>query len=220
MRPAIASGAIVLGLTSLASGDVIAYWNFNSLSGSAPATIASDFGSGTILLDGSNGSSDWSTVTGSTNAFGGTTTNALFGDISGNAFCPVGSAANGFSFVFAIDMSNYSDLDISYATRGTGTGFSSQAWEYSTDGVNFTAAETIASQMTSSWVTKSLATITGLDGAATAFLRVTMTGATSTNGNNRFDNVVFDAAPSTPVVPGPAAIAALSAMAGMPRRRR
>lgn len=220
MRPAIASGAIVLGLTSLASGDVIAYWNFNSLSGSAPATIASDFGSGTILLDGSNGSSDWSTVTGSTDAFGGTTTNALFGDISGNAFCPVGSAANGFSFVFAIDMSNYSDLDISYATRGTSTGFSSQAWEYSTDGVNFTAAETIASQMTSSWVTKSLATITGLDGAATAFLRVTMTGATSTNGNNRFDNVVFDAAPSTPVVPGPAAIAALSAIAGMRRRRR
>jgi hypothetical protein len=47
-----------------------------------------------------------------------------------------------------------------------------------------------------------------------------MTGATSTNGNNRFDNVVFDAAPSTPVVPGPAAIAALSAMAGMRRRRR
>ncbi len=220
MRPAIASGAIVLGLTSLASGDVIAYWNFNSLSGSAPATIASDFGSGTILLDGSNGSSDWSTVTGSTNAFGGTTTNALFGDASGNAFSPVGSAANGFSFVFAIDMSNYSDLDISYATRGTGTGFSSQAWEYSTDGVNFTAAETIASQMTSSWVTKSLATITGLDGAATAFLRVTMTGATSTSGNNRFDNVVFDAAPSTPVVPGPAAIAALSAIAGMRRRRR
>lgn len=212
---------LVLACGSSASADVIANWNFNDLvGGSVPTSISASRGVGTIFADGTAGSSVWS-PSGSIEltAFSGSTTNAIESDASGNALALVNSNANGKGIVFAVDMSGHESLSISYATRGTGTGFTSQQWSWSADGVNFTALETIASQNSSTWVVKSLATVSTLDGVSTAYLRLVVDGASSTNGNNRFDNVVFDALPSTPVVPGPAAAAALAAI-GMTRRRR
>ena len=60
---------------------------------------------------------------------------------------------------------------------------------------------------------KTLATLSALDGAATAFLRVTFDGATSSTGNNRLDNIQFNA------IPAPGAIALLG-LAGLAARRR
>jgi hypothetical protein len=54
-----------------------------------------------------------------------------------------------------------------------------------------------------------------LDNAATAYVRVTFTGATSSTGNNRLDNIIFNA----DVVPAPGAVALLG-LAGLVIRRR
>ena len=55
----------MIGLTQAQS--VIANWNFNDLPGelnpNIPTVITADVGTGTIYLDGTHGSSAWSTVT-------------------------------------------------------------------------------------------------------------------------------------------------------------
>jgi hypothetical protein len=40
---------------------------------------------------------------------------------------------------------------------------------------------------------RTLDNITGLNGATDAYLRLTLTGATAPAGNNRFDNIQFNA---------------------------
>lgn len=218
MKNVIAFAAFAAGVaTASASADLVAYWNFNSLV-AAPntvTTIAADGGSGTLFADGSNGSSMWTSATsnGQFTAFSGSTLNALNGDASGLALALANLSANGYSIVFAIDMTGFSGLDISYATRGTATGFNSQVWSWSTDGANFTDFETVSGTNVTSFFTATLGTLNALDGASTAFVRLTVDGATSSAGNNRLDNVQFNA------VPGPGALALLG-LAGLAGRRR
>lgn len=188
---------------------LIAGWDFQTTSGggtaaeaspSSPVVYTANFGTGTIYLDGSFGSSSWFVpASGSTgtevNGFGGTTVNAAPGfsttTTGVGALALVGGtgqSANGKSVVFKFTMANRANLVASYATQRTGAGFDAHAWEYSTDGIAWTAAETVGS-IPSSFATKTLATITGLNGASTAYLRLTVTGASNATGNNRLDNI-------------------------------
>ncbi|MEY3027462.1 MAG: putative adhesin, partial [Planctomycetota bacterium] len=93
------------------------------------------------------------------------------------------------------------------------TGFNSQVWSWSTDGATFTDFETVSGTNVTSFFTATLGTLNALDGASTAFVRLTVDGATSSAGNNRLDNVQFNA------VPGPGALALLG-LAGLAGRRR
>lgn len=203
-----------------ASGQVVlvAGWDFQTTSngGTAlsaqdaaqPTTFTANLGSGTLFLDGSNGSSSWvssATTSRELNAFAGTSVNATGGlsttTTSPAALALVNSTANGNYAVFKFSMSGYKDLSISYATQRTSTGFTSQLWEYSTDGNSYSAVATISSGSTSGTIATSFATsgiltlptVTGLDFATDAYLRVTFSGATSTAGNNRWDNIQFNA---------------------------
>ena len=89
-------------------------------------------------------------------------------------------------------MAGFQDLVVSYATQRTSTGFSSQAWSFSTDGLNWTDHQTI-SGLPTSFATQTLGSITGLNGATDAYLRLTVSGASTANGNNRIDNIQFNA---------------------------
>jgi hypothetical protein len=114
-----------------------------------------------------------------------------------------GFSANGKKMVFKFSMSGCSDLVVSYATQRSGTGFTTHQWETSLDGSNWTAAETKTLTATSFSLT-TLQTITSLDNASTAYLRLTVTGATNSTGNNRLDNIQLNAtAVLPPVVAGP-----------------
>lgn len=238
---AVAASAVV---ASSASAALVAAWDFQTTANGGTAALASpnspllyvaNFGSGTLYLDGSNGSSNWfvGASNSEVNAFTGTALNAdtnigmSTATTSPAALALVGGsaasgspAANGKSVVFAFSMANMANLSVSYATQRTGTGFTSQLWEYSTDGVNWTLASNVNSIQANfalgTGSTTSLSTITGLDGAATAYLRMTVTGATSASGNNRLDNIIFNA----DVVPAPGALALLGVAGLVGGRRR
>lgn len=166
---------------------------------SCPTTITSNFGTGTLYLNNTNGSSTWTTTTSGNEvtSFGGTALNAGTGfsttTTSPASLALVYSSANstnGKSIVFKVDMTGLKNLIISYASQKTGTGFSTQTWDYSTNGTTWTNFST-QSTLPTSFSTFTLPTITALDNISTAYIRLTVTGATTTGGNNRIDNVQF-----------------------------
>ena len=247
----IKSSLFAFGLASIvasvASADMIAQWDFQTTtnggtaiaaSPSTPKLFVANFGTGSLYLDGTNGSSNfYAPPSGSTNteinAFGGTTLNATGGMstvttspaalaiVGGAASVPAGTfGANGKSMVFAFSMSGFSNLAVSYAVQRTSTGFTTQQWDYSTDGTNWSSAATITGILSSfagggTNVATNLGVASDLDNAATAYMRVTFSGATAASGNNRMDNFQFNAT----ALPAPGAIA-LIGLAGLVARRR
>jgi fibronectin-binding autotransporter adhesin len=193
------SNPIVVGQAGGGPSTLLAGWDFQTTTTGGTAVLASpntptaftaNFGAGTLSLDGLNGSSAW--AANQLNAFSGTAVNAGAGfatTTSGAASLAVlGDTANAKSAVFAVDMTGYSLLDVSYATQRTTSGFSTQRWAISTDGVSWTPISTIDT-IAGSFEARQLPTISGLAGASTALLRVTFDGASTSTGNNRLDNI-------------------------------
>jgi hypothetical protein len=188
-----------------------AYWNFNSgntgTSGDEwPGPIIANFaGNGPAQIN----MSGW---LGDTAAFAGSTINALGGDPSGGSLSlQRGPDGNGTFVQFEFSMTNLEDLSITFATRGTATGFDSSIWSYSTDGLTFTVlpgAPNTATRETSFALAPEVNFGSFLDNASTVFVRYTLDGATSDAGNNRLDNLRLDAT----VVPEPRGLLALGAL--------
>ena len=203
---------VLLALASAVDShaELVAGWDFQTTANGGTAVAASpntpkqfvaNFGAGTLHLNGQNGASDWFVpATGSTNteltAFSGTAVNAGPGfstvTTSPAALVLLNQTANSKSAVFKFSMAGFQDLVVSYATQRTNTGFTTQAWSFSTDGTNWTDHQTITNLPTA-FATQTLNNITGLNGATDAYLRLTVTGATAAAGNNRLDNIQFNA---------------------------
>jgi hypothetical protein len=159
-----------------------------------------------MFLNGLNGSSDWFVpASGATNtelnAFGGTALNAGPGfstTTSGAAsLAIVNQTANSKNIVFRFSMAGFQS-----------TGFTTQSWSYSTDGVAWTNHDAF-STIAAAFEVKTLSRITALNGAADAYLRLTVTGASAAAGNNRLDNIQFNAS----AVPEPTSILLASTVA-------
>jgi hypothetical protein len=204
----------LLGLALIFSGsiqsqDIIAYWNQNSndLPGGGFGFLAdpdafpqdADLGVGQLTVGGgilseteTNGNGDlvyrWIP------SFAGSTINAEGADEAGGSISIQGGTDadnNGAYIQFEFSMAGHQDLDISYATRGTASGFDTQTWSWSTDGTNFTDFETVTGTNVTSYFLVEVEGPAQLDGVATAYLRVTFDGATTSTGNNRMDNIKF-----------------------------
>lgn len=196
---------------------LLAGWDFQTTANGGTAASASatgnpsplvynaNFGSGTLFLNGTNGSSTWSSGVANpqVTSFGGTTVNAGTGfstTTSGAASLALAnSTANGFHTVFAFDMTGFKDLVISYATQRSATGFTDHVWAVSTDGSNWTNFDTKTWPGGTGTATNfadvgvvTLASVSGLDNVSSAFVRLTLNGATALAGNNRFDNIQFN----------------------------
>ena len=205
-----AGAMLAMASISQVRADLVAGWDFQTTTNGGTATAAlpntpkqytANFGSGGLFLNGQNGSSDWFVpATGATNtelnAFGGTNLNAGTGfstNPNGAAsLVLVNNTANGKSAVFRFSMAGFQDLVVSYASQRTGTGFTAQAWSFSTDGLNWTDHQSVVPPPAPFGVL-TLNNITGLNGATDAYLRLTVSGATAAAGNNRLDNIQFNA---------------------------
>ncbi len=200
---------MILGQFSSTAQTTIAGWSFPTLAAqpNTPTTIAADAGSGTIYLDGTNGSSAWLQAT-QLNSFTGVTTSAL---------ALVDSAANGKSMVFGLSMTNLQNLVLTFQVRRTSSGYTNHEWAYSTNGTNFTTFTTTntAPSVVNVWEAKTVdfSSISALTNQANVYIKLTVTGASSGTGNNRLDDFVFQASPystgntvATPVLSVPTSV--------------
>jgi hypothetical protein len=193
---ALASLLVVFAVTSTSQAALISYWNFNGLSigtasapgsGGVPTSIAADQGSGSLSLTGWGGLVD---------DFAGDVINALGGDPAGASLSLVSNAGNGTHIeTAAFSTVGLQDVIVTFATRGTGTGFNSGTWSYSTDGSLFTAApgNTATTSTTYALATMDLSAIDAIENQPSVYLRYTLDGAGSTSGNNRIDNLQINA---------------------------
>ena len=226
MAAAFAAAAVSVS----SHADVVAYWNFNGLlpNPNTPHGIVADQGAGMILADGTYGSSYWASTSANPQltAFLGFADNAIGGAVAGSSLGLANSAsnaagsANGFSISVKVDLTNFESVSLSYASRasGSGFGFATHTWSYSTDGVNFTNLTSYTGMNAASVQVKNLGAVAALDHQATAIFRLTVDGATASNGHNRIDNVVVEGTYSAVPAPGAAALVGLAGL--MARRRR
>ncbi len=206
-----------------AHAGLIAYWNFNTLniptaaapgSGGVPTSIAATSGSGSLNL---------ATWGGTVDDFVGSTLNTLNSDPAGASLSLIvgGTSApfpgNNSFITFSTSLTGNENPILSFATRGTSTGFNSGIWSWSLDGSSFTAipgVNTATTSTTFATTSVDLSSINALDNAATVFFRYTLSGGTNATGNNRIDNFQINASQIT-AVPEPTSMALLGvALAG------
>jgi subtilisin family serine protease len=186
---------------------LIAGWDFQTLTSnksSVPLATAlmsvrtynANFGNanGTLLFNGSNGSSQWSYGNGEIFVGPGSSLNAAagFSSLTSNPAALLLRAgrnlsANGKSLIFRCNSTANKTYTISYTANSTTGGFTTHAWSWSNNATgNYTTLgnATLTSNFATSTFTTSNATTNG-----TLFLRLTPSGATSASGTNLIDNI-------------------------------
>ncbi len=179
----------------------IAAWTYPTTTGNAPNTLAAECGtlqaSSNFYADGSNSSDNWSDAS-SRQYFAGVNPASSLCSVSTatGAYSLVNSpnSYNGKSVVFKVSTIGYQQLNLSYDTRGTATGFSTHVWSYSTDGTTFNTQSTITGRNATTFSTQSVnfSAISSLNNQTGVYIKLTLSGASGT-GNNRLDNINFSA---------------------------
>jgi hypothetical protein len=188
-------------------------------SGGVPTSIAADQGAGALDL------TSW---TGLVDDFAGSTINAIAPDVPGASLSLVAGGVTGGpypgnqSYISAtVSTVGLMDPIITFATRGTSTGFNASGWSYSTDGLSFTPianSSTATRDTTFALVTVDLTGIGAVANQSSVTLRYAVDGASSNSGNNRIDNLQINAT----AIPEPAtlALAGLGLLGVVTVRRR
>lgn len=211
--------SIMMGVcsTSLAQKLVVG-WDFQTTKNggeqiaggpNTQTVFIANFGSGTLYLDGTNGSSAfrpayWEIIPSATvNMNGG---DGFSTDVNQGSLCIGKESSNGKSMVFKFPMTKFKKLAISYACfRPTATAFHSNKWEWSTDGENWNEIEVKDLSFLNYENGKGSAVIkvpssdylSVLDNAPAAYLRLTIDGASASDNKSsiRLDNIKFNATP-------------------------
>lgn len=197
---------LLVASAPVALADELAVWNFND------SNLNVDHGSGTLS----------STFNAVNIVFGaGTTNNARLGDSAGQALSlqgGTGTANNGRQLTFNVSTLGFSNIVVSFATLGTSTGFNSNQFQYSLDGITFVNLGSPYVPGTAFGAVPlvfSLAGIAGIDDNPNAAFRIVFNGATSSTGNNRIDNIVVEGEEITSVPEPMTAILLLSGLSGL-----
>jgi hypothetical protein len=205
---------LFLAASQAANADELAVWNFND------SDLNVDHGGGTFTSNLNVANILFAA---------GTATNARQGDPAGQALSlqgGTGNANNGRNITFSVSTAGFSNISVSFATQGTSTGFNSNQFQYSLDGISFidfSSPYTPATTFGALPLVFSLASIVGLNNNPNAAFRIVFNGATSSTGNNRIDNIVVEgASTASATVPEPAtAFLLISGLSGLvPLKRR
>ncbi len=191
----------------------ITIWNFND------SDLLPDYGAGTLTSDFNVANILFAA---------GTTNNARQGAPAGQALSlqgGTGTANNGRNITFSVSTLGFANIIISFATQGTSTGFNSNQFQYSLDGlswINFGSPFTPPTAFGSIPVVFNLSAIPGLNNNPNAAFRIIFNGSTTSTGNNRLDNLVVDGTSAT--IPEPTTalllITGLTGLLGFKRKRQ
>jgi hypothetical protein len=173
--------------TDIKAQETVHYWSFNEGENSGadgfPSPLSSDIGDAQLIHSYTSG----------LQSFGGTSDNAEAGFDSGAAFVIQGGTElenNGKSFSITSSVEDYEDIILSFAGRSTGTGFDNVLIEVSSDGGgSFTTVTNTSFDGWSAYSYNLTDALTTVNETSELEVRFTLTGATSENGNNRFDNL-------------------------------
>ncbi|MBE0661501.1 MAG: PKD domain-containing protein [Bacteroidales bacterium] len=182
---------LLLGSNIAKSQQLLYYWNFND---NVPPTnanwaqpIPSQIGGAQISYTFTEAFS-----------FAGTTFNGIEGEVNGGSLSPRGGVDNinnGESFTMSIPTTSYENIGLSYATRRTSTGFTTQEVQYTTNGSTWQTKQIIdISGFDNNWLANQVITLdftgdAGVNNNPNFAIRIIVTGSTSSAGNNRFDNI-------------------------------
>ena len=195
----------------VALADELAVWNFND------SNLTVDHGSGTLSSNFNPANILFAA---------GTTNNARLGHPAGQALSlqgGTGTANNGRHLTFNVSTLGFSNIVVSFATQGTSTGFNSNQFQYSLDGINFVdfgLPYTPATAFGSVPLVFSLVSIVALNNNPNAAFRIIFNGASSATGTNRIDNFVVEGTAATNVPEPMSAILLLSGLSGLYAARR
>ena len=204
---------LFLAASQATVADELAVWNFND------SDLNVDHGSGTLT-------SNFNVV--NVLFAAGTTNNARLGDTAGQAISLQGgtsNANNGRNLTLNVSTAGFANIIVSFATQGTSTGFTSNQFQYSLDGINFSdfgSPYTPATAFGTLPLVFSLVSIAGLNNNPNAAFRIVFNGATSSTGNNRIDNIVVEGVSTTVAsIPEPTtALLLLSGLGGLYKMKR
>jgi hypothetical protein len=168
-----------------ANGALIAYWHFNTYNGTS-TTLSADAGSGSM---------SFGAFSGDTATFTGTSINAVSGTVAGSDLALRDLAHNGQALTIHVSGTGLADFVVTYATQRSSLGFTAQDWAYSTDNISFTPFTTISPPSSYALRTVDFSAISSIENQTDVYFRMTLTGATDSGGNNRFDNFQITAVP-------------------------
>ncbi len=194
----------------MAQRTTIAGWTFPSTTN--PNAIPAECGEGTLYADGTHGSSEWAVVTASTNAGiyfanGGTAPATPLCEVTTatKSITFISSDHNGDCAVFVVSTQDMVDIQVSFNNRGSSTGFTTQTWSHSLDGVNF-VDDTVMTGMNSTSTfaqVRSFTLASDVNNQAEVYIKVTFDGASGTGGNNRLDNIEISGVSDLPITAQP-----------------
>jgi hypothetical protein len=208
---------LLFTLVVKAHADEISVWNFND------SDLNVDHGKGTLTSNLNVANILFAA---------GTTNNARLGDSAGQALSlqgGTGNANNGRNLTLNVSTVGFSDIIVSFATQGTSTGFNSNQFQYSIDGlnfINFGSPYIPAAAFGAVPLVFTLTSIAGLNDNPNAAFRIVFNGAASATGNNRIDNIVVEGSTSSSgsSVPEPSTalllFSGISGLLALKRKRR